>query len=79
MRQTKTIQRIFLTKGQVDVWHEEGNNDEVKPDRSCKSKYLWDAIDKANAHNEIMNNGITGKKIEWENISGEYKIISIHE
>jgi hypothetical protein len=73
-----TIQKVKFDGKWVEFWYEENENDNGVADRdydiSSKAGYLWEAIEKAGIYDEVISNGLKGKKLKWEKIGYNYEI-----
>ena len=81
-----TIKKVHFTGKWVEFWFEKDIESEgsdvvhTKPyDMSSKSGYLWDAIDKADIYDDIISNGLKGKKLQWKKIGINWKIDKFFE
>jgi hypothetical protein len=75
-----TIDKVKFETKWVEFWFEEDHprmSDEKSYHLSTKAYILWDAIDKAKNYNDVLTNGLKGKKTVWEKLKYNWELVEI--
>lgn len=72
-----TINRVEFKGKWVEFWFTDSPEDmhNGSYNASSKSYKLIDAIERAGLYDEVMSNGLRGKRLKWEKIGNNYEIV----
>lgn len=77
---TYTIDRVRFEGKWVEYWIKEIEKfeDNKMSFHLCSKAYmLWDCIEKAELYNDIISNGISGRKLTWRYVGPNLEPVSI--
>ncbi len=72
-----TIVKVHFTGKWVEFWFQAKFEYATNSYHlSYKAGYLWEAIEKADIYDDVVSNGLRGKKIKWKQLGPNWEIDS---